>query len=194
MLGQYRKARGLKDVIPIFKPYEIDRQYLCPSSLETEFPMTMPGNITSCGPLLLPSTPVSDTDTELLSWLKRKPTVLISMGTLVIMDNSLNQEIASGLRVFLSRHPDVQILWKIQKRYSYEEVNYQNLGAPDEIIYGLLATEIASGQVRIVNWLKADPVSILESSHIVCSVHHGGSNTYHEAIRHVKSPMNKVLS
>lgn len=194
MLGQYRKARGLKDVIPIFKPYEMDRQYLCPSSLETEFPMAMPGNITSCGPLLLPSTLVSDTDTELLSWLKRKPTVLISMGTLVIMDNSLNQEIASGLRVFLSRHPDVQILWKIQKRYSYEEVNYQNLGAPDEIIHGLLAAEIASGQVRIVNWLKADPVSILESSHIVCSVHHGGSNTYHEAIRHVKSPMNKVLS
>jgi UDP:flavonoid glycosyltransferase YjiC (YdhE family) len=194
MLGQYRKARGLKDVIPIFKPYEIDRQYLCPSLPETEFPMTMPGNVTSCGPLLLPSTLVSDTDTELLSWLKRKPTVLISMGTLVIMDNSLNQEIASGLRVFLSRHPDVQILWKIQKRYSYEEVNYQNLGAPDEIIHGLLAAEIASDQVRIVNWLKADPVSILESSHIVCSVHHGGSNTYHEAIRHVKSPMDKVLS
>jgi hypothetical protein len=194
MLGQYRKARGLKDVIPIFKPYEIDRQYLCPSSLETEFPMTMPGNITSCGPLLLLSTPVSDTDMELLSWLKRKPTVLISMGTLVIMDNSLNQEIASGLRVFLSRHPEVQILWKIQKRYSYEEVNYQNLGVTDEIIHGLLAAEIASGQVRIVNWLKADPISILESSHIVCSVHHGGSNTYHEAIRHVKSPMNKELS
>jgi len=46
------------------------------------------------------------------------------MGTLVIMDDSLYQEIASGLRVFLSRHPNIQILWKIQKRYSYEEVNY----------------------------------------------------------------------
>lgn len=57
-----------------------------------------------------------------------------------------------------------------------------NLGAPDEIIHRLLAAELASDQVRIVNWLKADPVSILESGHIVCSVHHGDSNTYREAI------------
>lgn len=89
--------------------------------------MIIPDNITFCGPILLPSAPVADSDAELLSWLKRKPTVLISMGTLVIMDDSLNQEIASGLRVFLSHHPDVQILWKIQKRFSYEEVNYQTL-------------------------------------------------------------------
>jgi hypothetical protein len=168
-------------MIPVFKPYDKDKQYLCPSSPETEFPMIIPDNITFCGPILLPSTTVSESDADLLSWLKRKPIVLISMGTLV-MDDSLNQEIASGLRVFLSRHPDVQILWKIQKRYSYEEVNYQNLGAPDEIIHGLLAAELASDQVRIVNWLKADPVSILESGHIVCSVHHGDSNTYREAI------------
>lgn len=106
------------------------------------------------------------------------------MGTLVIMDKSLNQEIASGLGVFLSRHPDIQILWKIQKCYSYEEVNYQNPGAPDEIIHGLLTAELSSGQVRIVNWLKADLVSILESGHVICSVHHGGSNTSHEAIGH----------
>lgn len=185
MLGQYRKARGLIDVIPLFKPYEREKQYICPSSPETEFPMIIPDNVTLCGPILLPSAPVSETDAELLSWLKRKPIVLISMETLVIMDSSLNQEIASRLRVFLSRHPDVQILWKIQKRYSYEEVNYQNLGAPDEILHGLLAAELVSGRVRIVNWLKADPVSILESGHVVCTVHHGGSNTYHEAIRYI---------
>jgi len=56
---------------------------------------------------------------------------------------------------------------------------------PNEIIHGLLAVELSSRQVRIVNWLKADPVSVLESSHIVCSVHLSGSNTYHEAIRSV---------
>jgi len=188
MLGEYRKARGFVDIVPVFKQYEKEKQYLCPSLPETEFPMFIPENVTLCGPILLPSIPVEGSDPELLSWLQKRPTILISMGTLVIMDDSLNREIASGLRLFLSRHTEFQILWKTQKRYSYEEVNYQNLGAPDEIVHELLATELDSGQVRIVNWLKADPVSILESGRIVCSVNHGGSNTYHEAIRHVNLP------
>jgi hypothetical protein len=92
--------------------------------------------------------------------------------------------------VFLSRRPDIQVLWKIQKRYSYEEIKFQDYGAPDEAINEILAAELASDQVRIVNWLKADPVSILGSGHIICSVHHGGSNTYHEAIRYlIQSPI-----
>jgi hypothetical protein len=31
-------------------------------------------------------------------------------------------------------------------------------------------------------WLAVDPVSLLETGDVVVSVHHGGSNCYHEAI------------
>ena len=37
--------------------------------------------------------------------------------------------------------------------------------------------------VRITDWLIAEPISILKSGGIVCSVNHGGANSYFEAVR-----------
>lgn len=38
------------------------------------------------------------------------------------------------------------------------------------------------GRFRLENWLNADPAALLEIGHIILSVHHGGSNCYHEAV------------
>ncbi len=66
---------------------------------------------------------------------------------------------------------DVQILWKFNKVGEY----------PDE---GLLPLKsyLDSDRMRMPNWLVADPSSLLETGDIIVSVHHGGSNCYHEAI------------
>jgi hypothetical protein len=66
---------------------------------------------------------------------------------------------------------DFQILWKFNKMGEY----------PDD---GLLPLKpyLDSDRMRMPNWLIADPSSLLETGDIVASVHHGGSNCYHEAI------------
>jgi hypothetical protein len=42
--------------------------------------------------------------------------------------------------------------------------------------------------VRIESWLKAEPGAIIESGHVICSVNHGGANSWNEGIWYV-SPL-----
>jgi hypothetical protein len=48
--------------------------------LDLPSPYSIPENIHLCGSILLPSILVSESDPELLKWLKKGPTVLISLG------------------------------------------------------------------------------------------------------------------
>lgn len=65
----------------------------------------------------------------------------------------------------------VQFLWKFNKQGDY----------PDDFMRSIMP-HVDAGRVRVVGWLEADPFSLLETGHFVASVHHGGSNCYHEAI------------
>lgn len=42
---------------------------------------------------------------------------------------------------------------------------------------------IQNDRVKVLSWLPVEPISVLQSGRVVCMVHHGGSNSYHEAIR-----------
>lgn len=66
----------------------------------------------------------------------------------------------------------MQVLWKFTKYGEYS----------DDLL-SLLQPYINAGRLRMSRWLTVDPVSLLETGDIVASVHHGGSNCYHEAIR-----------
>ena len=57
------------------------------------------------------------------------------------------------------------MLWKLQKQDEYE----RSLAS-----YG--------DRIVLVDWLKPDPIAILRTGCIVCFLHHGGSNSYHEAL------------
>lgn len=48
----------------------------------------------------------------------------------------------------------------------------------------MVAEELASGRVRIEEWLPAQPIAILRSGNVICMIHHGRSNSYHEAIKY----------
>ena len=173
-LIRYRKEHGLTNKLPLVNPVVHSIHHLCQSVPEIDFPLVVPANLTLCGPILLASVPVLQSDPELETWLKRAPTVLVNLGSHVSCDSDYASELAGGLRILLDRRPDVQILWKMKPR-----------GQVDEDFSRVLAHEIRSGQVRIENWLKADPLAILRSGQIVCNVNHGGSNSYHEAVRYV---------
>lgn len=149
---------------------------ICMSTPECEFPLTVPpaNRPFLCGPILLDAPPVSSVDPELAAWLAKAPTVLICLGSHIVMDDLYAGEMAAGLRTLFDQRPDVQVLWKVNRA-----------GLPAELGASVLAPvkeEIQQGRLRTVTWLAPDPLALLETGHIVCVVSHGGSNSYHEAV------------
>jgi hypothetical protein len=88
----------------------------------------------------------------------------------------------------LDKHPEVQVLWKIKKSggmtisHAKMKGRFQQENAARDSLEAI-TNEISSGRIKIVEWLTVNPLSILESGKIICSVYHGGSNSFHEALR-----------
>lgn len=66
---------------------------------------------------------------------------------------------------------DVQVLWKFRKASVYN----------DDFLKPV-QKYVDSGRLRLEDWLKIDPVSMLRAGYITLSVHHGGANCYSEAL------------
>ncbi|KAH7346493.1 UDP-glucoronosyl and UDP-glucosyl transferase family protein [Rhexocercosporidium sp. MPI-PUGE-AT-0058] len=188
-LIHYRKANKLPSLPPVFNIWQEDNHYLLPSVPETDYPCHVPPNVTPCGPILLPVTPVSHQDPDLFTWLKRGPTILINLGSHIRMDDIMAREFASGLKIFLDKKPNVQVLWKLKTFGGVAVSSKSKPGSGGFTDSGLgrknlatLSAEISNGRIRIVEWLSVDPLAILETGIIACSAHHGGSNSFHEAL------------
>ena len=80
-------------------------------------------------------------------------------------------ELATAIRLILSSHPDLQIMWKLR---GASTTYADHLDA-------ILGPQLRSGQVKIAEWLNVDPAAILASGHVVAMVHHGGANSFFEA-------------
>ncbi|KAI9713657.1 MAG: hypothetical protein M1812_006629 [Candelaria pacifica] len=174
-MNQRRKDYGLKGEFPALEVYKKDCHYIVPSTPEIDFPYFVPSNFTHCGPISLPIIPLSESDPELALWLDRAPTVLINLGSHFKSDwvPGFGRELATALRILLDRRSDIQVLWKL--KMSKSENGHDDISE-------ILAEETKSRRVRIESWLKPDTPAILQSGKVACWVHHGGSNSYHEAI------------
>lgn len=100
--------------------------------------------------------------------------MLVNLGSNYVPSPAFSQALATALRLQLERNSNVQVLWKLK-------INRDLVSEVGEI----LSKEIATGCVKIESWLKAEPGALLRSGHIICSVHHGGANSYYEAVRYV---------
>lgn len=143
----------------------------------------IPENVTCAGPLILDAAPAEEQDPELAAWLSQRKTVMINLGTVMKNWSSIQAHtMSAAVRQALDKHPDVQVLWKMR-----------NVAHRQSELKEHLASQIADGRVRVVSWLKPDVFSILNTGHVIASVHHGGSNSYHEAVAagipHVILPM-----
>jgi hypothetical protein len=153
----------------------------------------MKPNVTGCGPILLPFQSVVEGDPELDAWLSQAPTVLMNLGSHITMDDALAREYAAALKVLLDSQPKLQILWKLKKsgRPTLQTARmFKETSSSDKEAYRVtdasleaISSEMASGRVKVEEWLSVDPLAVLRSGHVVCAVHHGGSNSYHEALR-----------
>jgi hypothetical protein len=118
------------------------------------------------------------------------------------MDSSMAREFAAGLKVLLDTRPDIQILWKLKTfgglalrhrktASSKSDGGFHGEGFEEESL-DAIATELAAGRIKVQEWLSVDPLAVLQSGHVVCSVHHGGSNSFHEALRSSHPPPRKT--
>lgn len=187
---RYRNTHGVPGPIPDMIIRSNDRNVLAcllPGRPECEFPCHVPSKFTLCGPILRPCAPVADEHPDLALWLVQRPTVLVNLGTIAQFSPAMEREFAKGLRALLDVRPDIQVLWKLPR--SAASASDSESGITDPEALASLSSAIEDGRVRTENWLPVEPICILQSGYVECIVHHGGSNTYHEAIRyHSPSP------
>lgn len=154
---------------------------LCMGLPQLELPGIRPSTVIPIGPILLPSPPLASVDPELNEWISHPKgegmfTITIALGS----HWTLRAGEAEGLlRMFgelLGSKEDVRIYAKIMRRGTYQLPLLAELQA-----------EFGEHRLRVVEWMKADPVVLLRTGKVDLVIHHGGSNSYHEALRWVLS-------
>jgi hypothetical protein len=100
----------------VYSAYMPKIRYFSPllPELDLPFPYGIPEKVHLCGLILLPSIPVSESDPELLKWLKNGPTVLSSLGTICEASTKHVTEIACGVRILLEKRNEIRVLWKLR--------------------------------------------------------------------------------
>ncbi|WYZ36522.1 hypothetical protein EsH8_II_000028 [Colletotrichum jinshuiense] len=168
-----------------------DLQVLVANSPDIDLPFeTLPSYITPCGPITRAAPNIETEDPELASWLGRGPTVYINLGTHHFYDLALATEFAHAIKSLLdaaqesstsSEDQGLQVLWKMPRKLGDGEDQAESSESWLQF-RKIMSPYVERDRVRIMNWFTAEPKSILESGHVVCSVNHGGSNSFHEAI------------
>lgn len=171
-IAKTRMQHGIKTRFPFGGPaFSKDRIYLLPATPETDFPCRVPPNIISCGPIIKQSLGFSLAGSGIASFLDKRSTILVNLGTHRTTDLTFGLELAAGLKILLDARPMIQILWKFK---SDKDIAAQ--------VTNFLSKEIAEDSIRIEKWLEIEPATIVAHHNIICSIHHGGANAYNEAI------------
>ncbi|KAF5597195.1 UDP-glycosyltransferase 84B2 [Fusarium pseudoanthophilum] len=138
-----------------------------------------------------PNLAALDVDANLGEWLSHGPTMYVNLGTHHKSNPTEAHEMSKALRKVLeyadtlhSAGRPVQILWKLgrvpdEKGNAPKRDSYTGEWA---LVTDELQAYIKQDRVRITDWLVAEPKSALESQNIICSVSHGGANSFYEAL------------
>lgn len=165
------QEQGIKHAITLS---EIDNPavpWIAMSFPEAELPLDyIPSNIHVAGPLVLDAAPAKTQSAELAGWVKRAPTMLINLGSVVVYDEAMARAMTDAIVPVLAAE-NVQILWKIKKGGQFGD---EFLEPAKEYI--------ENGRLRLVSWLDVDPTSLYNTGDIVASVHHGGANCFYETL------------
>ncbi|KAL0952107.1 hypothetical protein HGRIS_008738 [Hohenbuehelia grisea] len=161
-LPEFRAKSGLKGRHPMRFDPNIDT--ICPAIEETDYPLVCPPNLHRFGPITLNAAPLYQSDPELKTWLDRRKTVVIGLGTHTIYSKDMINAFLHGLLDYLPA--EMQVLWKVGKRdWSDEEIG---------------AVGLDSERFRIVRWIISEPIAVMEHPNVVAYVHHGGANSFFE--------------
>lgn len=162
-------------------------KYLVANLPEVEFPLTkIPPHIIPCGPMIRPAPSVAEVDRSLADWIAGGPTVYINLGTHAKTTERTAVEIAISINHLLevaSQHTNtsdtklalssLRVLWKLTRKPPL----YDNTS-----IALILGEHLAADRVRILPWLVPEPSSLLSEPGLIWAVHHGGANSFLEAV------------
>lgn len=175
----------------VLKPAPAGLRILVANSAELDYPFdVLPSHVVPCGPIVRASRKLDTVDQSLEQWLSRGPTLCVNLGSHLEMTTSEAAEMAAAFRQFLdkadvaklSASRQIQILWKLKLK-GVEDGN--STPGDDDVYHDIrkfLGREMEHDQVRLTSWVTAEPKSVLESGHVICSVNHGGASSFNEAL------------
>lgn len=177
----------------VLKPAPPNLPILVANSPDIDYPFSViPPQLTSCGPIVRAAPRLADIDPDLAEWLGRGPTVYVNLGTHHKSNTTEAYEMAKALNKVLEKDEEwgstekpLQVLWKIGRKPDQKPCNAVE---PDSYlgewlwVTDTLQKYIKQDRARVTDWLVAEPKSVLESKNIVCSVNHGGANSFHEGL------------
>lgn len=164
---------------------------------ELDYPFPGLGDdVVMCGPIMKPFLALDDSDASLLAWLSRGPTIFINLGSHRAVNEDLAVEMATALRVVMAAaasaaerlgRPELarlQVLWKLKQTGGtwYRGFTKYPIDEPGSRLHGILGGMMDADRVRVVDWVAAEPLSILDSGHVICYVHHAGANAALEGL------------
>jgi len=168
-LNKYRNAHGLSGRLPMESAATRAVHVICPGVRETDFPLVIPDYLGLYGPIVLDTTPVDISDPELNIWLNRGETVLMCMGSHFCYTESQVKAVINGFLSAVPHNSNIQFLWKLPKKSDFKDLLEEALEEPRD-----------KDRFRVVEWLQADPASIMKHPNVVVWIHHGGANSYFE--------------
>jgi len=169
-LVKYRNAHGLSGWLPMEAPYTRKRHIICPSVRELDFSLVVPDNLGLYGPIVLDTSPIEVADPDMNRWLDRGETVVMSMGTHFHYTESQVKAVIDGFLSAVSHNLNTQFLWKLLDKPRF-----------GPLIEEALKHQRDREKFKIVDWLVADPFSIMRHPNVIAYIHHGGANSYYEA-------------
>ncbi|KAL4935463.1 hypothetical protein BDV06DRAFT_234306 [Aspergillus oleicola] len=173
-----RHAEGIKGAYPIMASMDKNpAPIILASREEIDYSFYVPDHVTRCGPILRPCGAISEECPELAKWLAQRPTVLVNLGSNVCFDSEQTREFAGALHTLLDARSDIQVLWKLKLDREKEAVDWISEALE------CIMDEVTEGRVRLEEWLPVEPHCVLQSGHVCCMVHHGGANSFNEAVR-----------
>ncbi|KAJ2989437.1 hypothetical protein NUW58_g3464 [Xylaria curta] len=175
---KYLASKGLNDAVFWYNFHNEDVPVFTQALPGASIPVdVVPQSVTLTGPIILSLASAEEKKSELFEWLARAPTVLIALGSLFVWSEAHATAMAQAIADTLLARSDLQVLWKFVKLpYDMKGTTYG-----DDFMAPLLPF-LENGRLKMVPWLDIQPVSLLETGHIVASVHHGGAGCYHEAL------------
>ncbi|KAJ5833214.1 hypothetical protein N7474_001525 [Penicillium riverlandense] len=177
-LKSCRQRHGVANPVNLVDWYRGEVTVLITSSLEIEYPISVPPNVIACGPIVQLAPPLTSQDQLWKDYLEcprhdfRHPILLIDLQSLTEADA---REIAQTLVFILLEYKHLHVLWNINNQTEDSRTDYVH-----SVIDAI--SLISHHRTRKSQLHPAGIASLLTSEAVSCIVHRGETGLFHDAL------------
>lgn len=184
-LRSCRQHYGVRNPVDLVDWFRHDVTVIITSSLEIEYPISVPPNVIACGPILPPALLSTNRDQYWQGCLKcwhelREPILLIDLQSLTEADA---REIAHSLIAILLEYENLHVVWNIKNQTETPQ---------SADVHSMIDTisDLSKNRIRKLQLNTADIASLLAGETISCIVHRGEAGLFHDALMWVRRGLN----